>query len=86
MFVEGVEAEVDGDAVDPAGKRGWFVEGFDAAIDFEEDFLRDVFGFLGVAHESVGGGEDSSFVLGHQALEGAGVVGKCLLAPAYKVF
>jgi hypothetical protein len=70
---QGVDGEVDHDAVEPGAEAGLTLEGVEVAVDAHEGVLGDLLGVFGVAHDAVGHGVGAALVARHELAKRAGV-------------
>ncbi len=70
-----IDAEVDGDAVEPGRKGRVALEVDELAVGLDEGVLYDVHGFVAVAQHAEGDGEEAPLVRDHELLKSVGVAG-----------
>jgi len=77
LFAEAHEDYVRGEAVQPGGEGGLAAERVNLAEELEEGFLREVFGFEGIADHAKAETVDTAGVLAVELFEGGGVAALC---------
>ena len=73
LFAEAHQDDVCGQAMEPRGEGGLAAERVNFAEELEEGFLREVFGFEGVAEHAEAETVDAAGVLAIEVFEGGGV-------------
>jgi len=73
LFAEAHQDDVRGEAMKPGREGGFAAESVNFAEELEESFLREVFGFEGVADHTEAEAVDTARVLAVKLFEGSGV-------------
>ena len=73
LFAKAHEDDVRSETVQPGGKGGFAAERVNLAEELEEGFLREVFGFEGIADHAKAETVDTARVLAVELFEGGGV-------------
>lgn len=73
LLAEAHQDHIRGETVQPGRKGGFATESVNFAEELEESFLREVFGFEGVADHTEAEAVDTARVLAVELFEGSGV-------------